>query len=159
MAHVNYNQAVQKTLAHEGGYVNNPNDKGGPTKYGVTQADMPGVNIADITAEQAAAYYSEHYWKPLYSQINDQLLGEKLFDMGVLFGVGTAVKLLQITLANSISIVSDGNFGPQTLADVNQHSNLLPAYRATLLNHCMNVVNANPNDAVFLQGWINRINS
>lgn len=154
-----FNQAVQKTLVHEGGYVDNKNDKGGPTKYGITQADMPGVDISGISAAQAVEYYREHYWKDLYSQINDQSIAEKLFDMGVLFGVGTAVKLLQITIAKDISIVSDDNFGPQTLADVNQETALLPAYRATLLNHCMNIVNVNPGDAVFVQGWVNRINS
>lgn len=154
-----FNQAVQKTLIHEGGYVNNPHDKGGPTKYGITQADMPGVDISGISPAQAVEYYREHYWKDLYAQINDQSIAEKLFDMGVLFGVGTAVKLLQVTLAKSISIVSDGSFGPQTLADVNQETNLLPAYRATLLNHCMNIVNVNPGDAIFVQGWVNRINS
>src|ERR1700686_393552 len=98
-----FNQAVAKTLVHEGGYVDNPNDPGGATKYGITQADMPGINIADITTEQAVAYYAEHYWKTLYSQITDQSLAEKLFDMGVLFGVGTAVKLLQIALVNKVS--------------------------------------------------------
>lgn len=153
-----FQSAVQKTLAHEGGYVNNPNDKGGPTKYGITQADLPGVNIASITPAQAVAYYQEHYWKPLYSQINDQALAEKLFDMGVLFGVGTAVKLLQISMQSEISIVTDGGFGPETLADVNQYGDI-SSYRTVLLNHCMDVVNRNPNDAQFLQGWVNRINS
>jgi lysozyme family protein len=154
-----FKQAVQKTLVHEGGYVNNPHDKGGPTKYGITQADMPGVDIASITPDQAVAYYSNNYWKPLYSQINDQTLAEKLFDMGVLFGVKTAVRMLQITMQHDLAVVSDGSFGPQTLADVNQEDNLLPSYRTTLLQHVVNIVNNNPNDSVFIKGWINRINS
>lgn len=152
--------AVAKTLVHEGGYVNNPNDKGGPTKYGITQADMPGVNIAGITSEQATAYYSERYWKPLYSQINSQLVAEKLFDMGVLLGVKTAVRLLQITLSNAITIVSDGEFGPETLNAVNQAGDdLLARYRITLINHFIDIVNHNPGDGVFVQGWVNRVNS
>jgi lysozyme family protein len=154
-----FRQAVQKTLINEGGYVNDPNDKGGPTKYGITQADMPGIDIATITQEQAIAYYSAHYWKDLYSQINDQLLAEKLFDMGVLFGVGTAVRLLQISMMDVIGMVSDGAFGPNTLAAVNQEPNLLPAYRHTLLAHCVNVVTNSPNDSEFVQGWIRRINT
>jgi lysozyme family protein len=153
-----FKQAVQKTLIHEGGYVNNPHDKGGPTKYGITQADMPGVDISGITPDQAVEYYGEHYWKPLYSQINDQLVGEKLFDMGVLFGVKTAVKLLQITIQNDIAIVSDGIFGQGTLDAVNQEQDLLPRYRQTLLQHVVSIVNANPGDGVFVNGWINRIN-
>ncbi len=155
-----FNQAIQKTLVHEGGYVNNPHDKGGPTKYGITQKDLPGVDITSITPEQAAAYYSENYWKSLYSQINSQLVAEKLFDMGVLFGVKTAVRLLQITMQNEISIVSDGNFGPETLSDVNQESeDLLLRYRTALIQHVVNIVNHNPGDGVFVNGWVSRINS
>lgn len=154
---VDFNTAVQKTLLHEGGYVNNPNDSGGPTKYGITQADMPGVSIADITTEQAVAYYTEHYWKPLYSQITAQLVAEKIFDMGVLFGVGTAVGVLQLALG----LVVDHAFGPNTLAAVNQSdaSALLSTYKANLVTHTFNIATANPKDRVFLKGWANRINS
>lgn len=153
-----FNTAVAKTLTHEGGYVNNPADPGGATKYGITQADMPGVNIAAITPQMATAYYQEHYWKPLYSQINDQLLAEKLFDMGVLFGVGTAVKLFQTSMESDIHIVSDGNFGPETLADANQYGNL-QAFKTTLIQHVVAIVNTKPELHVFGDGWINRINS
>jgi lysozyme family protein len=154
-----YKQAVQKTLTHEGGFVNNPLDHGGPTKYGITQADMPGVNIANITPDQAVDYYSQNYWKPLYSQITDQLLAEKLFDMGVLFGVKTAVKMLQISMTNEIGLVSDGQFGPNTLAAVNQSSGLLPGYKTVLIQHVVNIVNVNPDQGAFINGWVNRINS
>jgi len=155
-----FNPAVQKTLVHEGGYVNNSHDKGGPTKYGITQADMPGVDIKSITPDQAAAYYSENYWKPLYSQINSQLLAEKIFDMGVLFGVKTAVRMLQISMTNEIGLVSDGQFGPNALAAVNQRTDdLVPGYRTTLIQHVVNIVNNNPEDGVFINGWVSRINS
>jgi lysozyme family protein len=152
------NLALQKVIQHEGGFTNNPNDRGGPTKYGITQADMPSRNIREITTDDAIAYYKEHYIKPLYAQISNQVLGEKLVDMGVLFGVGTAVKLLQISLSSGITVVSDGVFGPNTLAAANERGNV-DAYRAVLYNHAMDVVNRNPQDAVFLQGWTNRIQS
>jgi len=152
-----FNQAVNKTLIHEGGYVDNPNDSGGPTKYGITQADMPGQNIKDITPEQAVVYYTEHYWKPLYSQIVSQLIAEKLFDMGVLFGVGTAVGILQLALGVTV----DHSFGPNTLAATNQaeETPLLNTYKANLVTHTFNIATANPKDRVFLKGWASRINS
>jgi len=152
-------QAVQKTLIHEGGYVNNPADPGGATNFGIIQSDMPGVDMRTITREQAIAYYAAHYWNDFYTQIVDQLLAEKLFDSGVLFGVKTAVKMLQITLVNKVSLVTDGEFGPGTLSAVNQNANLLPAYRTILINHCMNVVNNRPESSVFVSGWVRRINS
>src|SRR5271170_1065779 len=124
--------AVAKTLVHEGGYTDNAADRGGPTNYGITQADFPGVDMRTITAAQATEYYAKHYWKPLYSQINDQDIASKLFDMGVLFGIGTAVKILQVSMESEISLVSDGDFGPETLADVNQYGNL-QQYKTVLI--------------------------
>jgi lysozyme family protein len=172
-----FNQALQKTLIHEAGYQNRPKDKGNwynginyGTRYGITAADVAhyfptlisDLNcVRNLTTEQATIVYKGGYWKDLYSQINAQLVAEKLFDMGVLMGVGTAVKLLQITLKNVIAIVPDGVFGPQTLADVNQQdgAHLLANYRTTLIQHAINIVNNNPNDAEDIQGWITRINS
>ena|ERR1700733_9965237 len=150
--------AVAKTLVNEGGYVNNPADRGGATNYGITQADMPGVDMRTITADQATAYYAAHYWKPLYSQINNQDLADKLFDMGVLFGVGTAVKILQASMESQIHIVSDGIFGQETLQDVNQYATL-DQYKTVLLQHAVNIVNNNPSQGVFANGWIRRIES
>lgn len=177
--------AIAKTLVHEGGYQNDIHDwanwRGGKdmmhqylaskdpallvnligTKYGITAQDMLDLDAAGmraLTPEQATAYYTEHYWKQYYSQINDQLLAEKLFDMGVLFGVGTAVKLLQISLSSGITVVSDGQFGPNTLAATNDHGNLA-SYKVVLINHCMNVVNHNPDEAGNLHGWTVRIQS
>ncbi len=179
-----FNQAVQKTLVHEGGYQANTHDTGNwvggkatrdaylaskdpallvylkGTKFGITCHDLPDVEIKDLTVEQAIEYYREHYWKPLYSQIVDQSVAEKLFDLGVLFGVKVAVKILQITIAQDMSIVSDGVFGPTTLSDVNQEGpDLLPRYKTVFIQHCINIVNNNPDDGVFVNGWIGRINS
>lgn len=177
--------AIQKTLVHEGGYQNNVHDwanwRGGKgvmeqylitknpallanlvgTKYGITAQDMPNLDAAGmqaLTPEEATEFYQDRYWKQYYSQIDDQELAEKLFDMGVLFGVGTAVKLLQISLSNSITVVSDGVFGPNTLAATNDHGDVA-AYRIVLLNHCMGVVNRNPDEAENLHGWTTRIQS
>jgi lysozyme family protein len=152
--------AIASTLQHEGGYVNNPNDSGGETNMGITAKDMPGVYMHELTVEQATAYYLEHYWKALYSQINDQNLANKLFDMGVLFGVGTAVKILQTIFAVN-QVVADGVFGPHTLDIVNTAGpiGLLGVYKTSLVSHALAVVNANPNDRVFFAGWVKRINS
>ena len=172
-----FKQALQKTLAHEGGYQNNPDDSGNwfngvnyGTKYGITAADVvhyfpqliADLNcVRNLTVDQAGVVYAAGYWKDLYSQINDQPIAEKLFDMGVLMGVKTAVKLLQITLQNQIAIVPDGVFGPETLSDVNQAipADLLSRYRNTLFDHCVNIMNNNPKEDQFIRGWTTRISS
>jgi lysozyme family protein len=156
-----FNQAVQKTLINEGGYVNNPLDRGGPTKYGVTQADMPGVDIETITTAQAAEYFRENYWKDFYSQISSQAVAEKLFDMGVLFGVKTAVRLLQSALANAFPVDVDGDFGPETLGALEQadEDSLLSVYKQNLVAYTLKIVANNPEQRVFVAGWGKRINS
>lgn len=152
-----FNQAVSKTLQHEGGFVDDPRDRGGRTNMGITQADLPDIDIKNLTMTQAVAYYSAHYWKSLFSQITSQAVAEKVFDCGVLFGVGTAVRILQLTL----STTQDGIFGVNTLAAVNQSDevSLLKSYKTNLVTHAFNVATQNPQDRVFLKGWTDRINS
>jgi lysozyme family protein len=153
--------AVLKTLKNEGGYVNDPADPGGATNYGIIQSDMPGVDMQTITQDQATQYYAQHYWKPLYSQIEDQEVADKLFDMGVLFGIGTAVKNLQQALANGFAITIDGGFGPETLSALNQADgpSLLGVYKTLLVTHAFAVATAKPETRKFIAGWGRRINS
>lgn len=151
--------AIMKTINNEGGYVDNPVDSGGPTRYGITQKDLPGADIKTLDIQTAISYYLEHYVKPLYAQINNQEVLEKLFDMGVLFGVGTATKALQRALGQPENAV-DGQFGPITLAMVNNASvNFEHVYVSELASHAAQVVKANPQDIVFLKGWLRRIGS
>jgi lysozyme family protein len=124
---------------------------------GITQKDMPGQDMQKLTVEQAVAYYLENYWKPLYSQIVDQPLADKLFDLGVLFGVGTTVKVLQIVLG----LTADGAFGPASLEKLNEVEpvSCLAAFKSGMVTHCLEVVKSNPQDRVFFSGWVRRINS
>jgi lysozyme family protein len=154
----NLDISIAKTLVNEGGYVDSKNDPGGATKYGVTQKDMPGISIQDLTEAQATAYYQENYVKPLYTQIENQDTCDKLFDMGVLFGIGTAVRILQLTMGIKDS---DGVFGPETLLITNEadQPSLLVSYKTNLVTHAFNIATANPSLRVFLAGWGRRINS
>src|SRR5271157_1591973 len=105
-----FETAVLLTLRNEGGYTDNPADPGGATNMGIEQREMPNIDIKTLTVDQATAFYQETYWKPLYSQIENQSVANKLFDLGVLFGVGTAVIILQSVLG----LKMDGIFGPMT---------------------------------------------
>ena len=149
--------AIKLTLIHEGGYVNDPRDAGGETNFGISKREFPNEDIKNMTEDRAIEIYKEGYWKDLYSQITSQLVANKLFDFGVLFGVGTAVGLLQLSLGFPV----DHSFGPDTLHHVNQadEASLLKTYKANLVTHTFNIATANPRDRVFLVGWANRINS
>lgn len=156
----NFQESIKLTLIHEGGYTDNLADSGGPTNMGITQKDMPGIDIKTLTVDQAIEYYQQNYWKPLFSQITDQFVANKLFDMGVLFGVGTAVKIMQ-NIFSIHGVVSDGIFGPHTLDLVNtaEPVGLLVKYKIDLVSHVVAIVAANPKDRIFFSGWVRRINS
>jgi lysozyme family protein len=152
--------AVARTLKHEGGFTNNPSDSGGATNMGITQRDLPNIPIETLTVDQAVAYYQENYWKALYSQITSQEVANLIFDSGVLFGVGTAVRILQ-GIFSAHGAVTDGLFGPHTLDLTNtaEPVGLLAAYKTALVSHALAVVQANPKDRQFFAGWVRRINS
>jgi lysozyme family protein len=169
-----FETAIKRTLVHEGGFQKNPQDHANwssgkigegqliGTKYGITALDMPGVDIENITVNQAIAYYAEHYWKTLYSQIDSQAVADKLFDLGVLFGVETAVAMMQTTLetAGFNTVDVDGIFGKETLSAINQSDSdsLLKAYEANMVTHTFNIATHKPAERQFLAGWGRRIN-
>jgi lysozyme family protein len=151
----NFSEAIQLTLAHEGGYTDNPT----LTNMGITQTDMPGVDIKTITVAQAVAFYQANFWNPLYGQIKTQNTANKLFDLGVLFGKGTAVKLFQKVLKRKFSLVMDGAFGPITLKATNIFGpiHLLKEYKDVMTARAIQIGQVNPQDQQFVQGWINRV--
>ena len=166
--------AVNLTLIREGGFENNPNDSGNwtggkvgegelkGTKYGISAAEFPTLDIVNLTEAEAQVIYKSKYWLVLYEAIKDQFVTNKLFDLGVLFGQGTAIKILQTVLQPQFSDVKvDEIFGPATLAAVNgadPHS-LLLAYKTAFVSRAIQTGTQNPNDRPFVSGWIRRINS
>lgn len=167
--------AIAITLQHEGGYQCDPDDHANwssgqcgvgeliGTKYGITAVDMPGITadaMKNLTPEQATAFYSERYWKAYYSQIDSQAVADKLFDMGVLFGVGTATKILQDVLG----VGQDGLLGPATLGVLNATTRtneliFLQDYRNALHIHASLIAGKNPKEAKNIKGWNSRIDS
>lgn len=119
---------AEQIIAREGGFVNDPDDPGGATKYGVTLhtlrrlgLDLTGdgrVDEADVRAlsrQQAVDIYVEHYWKrPRIAELPEALQA-CVFDMQVNAGA-TAVRLLQQLLADmGHALAIDGRIGPETL--------------------------------------------
>ncbi|MGY9047022.1 MAG: holin-associated N-acetylmuramidase [Rhodobacterales bacterium] len=121
-------QIAEEIIAREGGFVNDPDDPGGPTNYGVTLHTMQRlgldltkdgqVTIADVrqlTRAQAVEIFVAHYFlRPKIAQLPEALHGS-VFDMYVNAG-GNAVKILQ-RLLNQMgqNVAVDGLIGPQTV--------------------------------------------
>lgn len=103
---------IDYTLSLEGGYVNDPHDPGGETKYGISKRSYPDVDIANLTKNDAVYIYYYNYWiSPGYNDINT-ILAAQAFDHGVNRGTRNGVKLLQRAIGCSV----DGIIGPNTIA-------------------------------------------
>jgi lysozyme family protein len=134
-------QIAQEIVAREGGYVNDPDDPGGATNFGVTIHTMRRLGLdldrdgsitpADVkvlTREQAIEIFLEHYFnRPLIAQL-PQALHATVFDMYVNAGA-TAVKILQRLLVEmGYSVTVDGALGPQSLAAVRAAHDASPVH-------------------------------
>jgi len=158
----NFDQAIPIILKHEGGYVNDPHDPGGETKYGISKRSYPQLDIKSLTEERAKEIYYKDWWdKYRYGGINDQGVATKIFDMAVNMGARQAHKLLQ-RAANEVmghkNLAEDGIIGPQTLAVVNSvdSKRLLSALRNHQANFYRELARKNSSLAKFLKGWLNR---
>lgn len=123
------NQIIDKLIVDEGGFVDNPKDPGGPTKYGITEkvAREHGykAEMRDLPESLARAiYYSDYVIKPGFDKVLllSADIAAELVDTGVNCGQPVAAKFLQLCL-NSFNLngkihadlVPDGDIGPATI--------------------------------------------
>jgi lysozyme family protein len=143
--------AIPITLKNEGGYINDPNDPGGETNFGICKRDYPLVDIKNLTEAQAEAIYLRDFWK--FGGINNQMLANKVFDMYV-NTKHSAIKILQ----SLVGAVADGEYGPDTEKKTNAANPflLLVHYQEALEQHYRDIVTKNPKEAEFLDGWLRR---
>jgi lysozyme family protein len=106
------NTCLDWILRAEGGLSLDPDDRGGLTNYGISQAAYPDVDIAALTEADARAIYQRDYWMPCRCAELPPPLDLVVLDGAVLMGVGASVVQLQRALRVDI----DGVLGPKTLA-------------------------------------------
>jgi lysozyme family protein len=137
-------------LNDEGGYVNNPQDPGGETKYGISKRSFPNLDIANLTPAQAESIYYNNYWLPIGGGQIPAHLDLWLFTASVMSGPTEAIKLLQQLVGSA----QDGQFGPHTLAAVQQ----FPAarYHEYLTMFTMHLYSLGT-FGTFGKGWLNRL--
>lgn len=122
-------EALDRLIAKEGGYSNNPLDSGSETIWGVTarvaRANGYTGSMKAMSRDQAKAIYRSQYWiKPGFADVStlSAAIAEELFDTGVNMGPGVASEFLQRSL-NALNdratryadIAVDRDIGPATL--------------------------------------------
>lgn len=156
---------LDAVLAREGGFVNDPADKGGPTNFGITAGtlgDWRGLGRAATAAEVAALtetearaiYRVEYVTKPGFSQLPEKFVQPAVVDAGVNHGPSAAVKMLE----RALGLEERGTLDATVIVAVTAADP-----RATTLNflgerfrfYCR-LAAAKPEQAKFLKGWLNR---
>lgn len=159
-------KAFKEVLGYEGGYVNDPTDHGGETKYGISKASYPNRDIANLTLEDAKAIYYVDFWHQLrLDEITDYQIALEIFDTAVNCGVNTAVIIAQKALSFlGTKTATDGIMGSRTIDALNAWASRDPEALHKALNgyqfmHYERIVMNNPSQLKFARGWLKRIQS
>lgn len=107
---MDFDTAFTRLVGNEGGYVNDPRDPGGETKFGISKRSYHDVNIATLTVDGAKAIYYRDFWKPLADA--HPAIKFQVFDFAVNSGMQTAIRKLQA----AIGVADDGHWGPVSAA-------------------------------------------
>jgi lysozyme family protein len=156
---------INRLIQREGGYVNHPDDKGGPTNMGITLrtlASWRGTvvtarDVKDLGYDEAAAIYRQRYWidPGLFTLSVSPLLMAVLFDAAVHHGPRKAVQLLQ----RSIGVKDDGIIGPITRECVGRMraTNMMALFVAERVEYMGYLVKKDPTQSDFIHGWLRRM--
>ena len=152
-----FDEIIQITLDHEGGYVHDPTDLGGETNYGIAKRFYPDVDIKNLTVKEAKQIYYDDYWvKNKVPQMPDNLK-HIYFDMCINQGRGTAVKVLQRAVnSKGGDLKVDGGLGPKTIEAINKYKPCDNRTRCYRLKHYYDLINKKPEQEKFLFGWFRR---
>jgi lysozyme family protein len=156
-------RTLDKIIAREGGFVNHPDDRGGPTCFGIThdalvawrKEPVTDNDISGLGEDEARAIYRSLYMDgPGYTFIEHSGLFDLVVDTAVQFGPLRATKWLQA----AVRVPVDGVIGPMTRQCVK--SAFAPTVFADVLTqrimHRGEVLSAHHDQAVFAKGWLYR---
>ena len=158
----NFDFAFEELIGLEGGYVDDPSDYGGETKYGISKKQYPELDIKNLTLDQAKAIYKRDYWdKMSLDTVKDPDVALELFEQGVNFGIYWAGYHAQRALALlGYDLAIDGAIGPVTAGLLNAYG--YPETLCKLLNglqftRYVDIVSNDPSQKRFFRGWLQRV--
>ena len=152
---MNFDTAFGKLLGHEGDFSDHPDDKGGATRFGVTEAVAREVgykgDMRELPLELAKRIYRAKYWDEVQADYLPAGIRYVMFDAAVNSGPGQAVRWLQ----RAVGVADDGILGPRTMAAAGALS--ADAVRMKLLAQRLRFMSALPTWPSFGRGWARRI--
>ena len=148
---MNFDSAFDRLIGHERGYVNDPNDPGGETNWGISKRSYPDLDIAALTREDAKAIYLKDFWLPVQGESLPASIAYQLFDFAVNSGIDTAIRYFQ----RALGVADDGHFGSysKAIAAKTSESDMVMGLCAERLDFMTRLRNW-PNHG---KGWARRI--
>jgi lysozyme family protein len=160
-----FEQAVERILKREGGYVNDANDTGGATKYGISEKSHPNIDIDNLTIDEAKKIYKCEYWDRSICEELPLALAFNYFDAIVNCGFGNAGEILQRAINRKLlseeegrsPIAVDGIVGPITTRWAKFYGRSLGEFfTIERIRYYVEIANCRPTNRKFLRGWLNR---
>lgn len=105
---MNFDDAFNRLLGHEGRYVNDPADPGGETNWGISKRSYPNLDIKNLTRDNAQVIYRADFWDRIHAADLPDSVAFQTFDFAVNSGIVTAVRYLQ----RALDVADDGHWGP-----------------------------------------------
>jgi lysozyme family protein len=160
-----FDDALKFVLPHEGGFVDDPDDPGGRTNFGITQATYDSWlkdhgalhrSVEHISQFEVKCIYQKGYWDPVHAHYLAAPLALVMFDTAVNFGVEGAMEKLQAALGVPLT----GTWTVATSEAVHKCDQAEVAQKICELRiqHRYARVKKKPSQAKFLHGWLNRDN-
>lgn len=148
-----FEEAFDWILAAEGGFVHDPRDPGGTTKFGISKKAYPKLDIKNLTPELAAEIYERDYWDRCQCGKLPKGLDLAVFDCAVNQGPQVAATLLQA----AVGAKPDGVIGKKTLAAAKESMERDPETLARFLAARAARYAHSANAPVFVRGWFKRL--
>lgn len=146
-----FEDCIDLVINHEGGYVNDPKDPGGETKFGISKRAYPTTDIKNLTLEEAKEIYRKDYWiRASCDKIPEQVRYIH-FDTGINMGLKTAAIILQ----RACNVSDDGVIGSKTLKAA-EGLKLIDYAFERLYYYCQ-LIRKRQSLSVFIGGWSNRV--
>lgn len=152
---MNFDTAFDLVVTHEGGFSNHPDDPGGATMYGITEAvarenGYTGA-MKDLTLDFAKSVYRKKYWDACRCDQMPDPIRYPLFDAAVNSGPGQAIKWLQL----AVGVKADGVIGPITQQSVNMAAPQI--VRQKMVGARLRFMTERANWPTFSRGWSRRV--
>lgn len=149
-----FEKAFAALMQHEGGYVDDPDDPGGETKYGISKRAYPKLDIRNLTTDDARGIYRRDYWDRIGGDAIGGARAAAIFDFAVNAGVGTAARLAQTV----VGAVPDGDIGLKSIEAITAMDEALfvTAYRLGRIARYTHLCENNPKLRKYFFGWVRR---